>query len=141
MDNHDRPAEEAFPEFPDCFVCGRGNPFGLQTRFRRDGRGTRASFTAEARHAGYERIVHGGIISSLLDEALVWASFAYTGRFGVTAEITVRFLESMLIGKTYTVTGAVTRQKGRLTLAEAAVTDETGVTVAEAQGKVVSEKE
>lgn len=138
MDNNKPTGEGDFPEFPACFVCGSNNPFGLQTRFLRDGRGTRASFTAEVRHAGYEDIVHGGIVSSLLDEALVWASFAYTGKFGVTAEITVRFLTSMVVGKTYAVTGSVAKQKGRLTLAEAAILDEKGTAVATASGKVVS---
>ena len=84
------------PGFPHCFVCGAENPRGLRIPFAAKGDGVEAEYTAESEHVGYEDVVHGGIISALLDEAIIWAVYVSTGRFGVTAELCIRFLNRKL---------------------------------------------
>jgi len=62
----------ALPYTRDCFVCGAHNPHGLRLRFRREGDEVRADFTPQTQHAGFRGIVHGGILSTVLDEAMFW---------------------------------------------------------------------
>ena len=61
-----------------CFGCGDNNPIGLRLRFAYAGNGVEASFTPSAEHQGFHDVVHGGIISTVLDEAMAWAT-AYAG--------------------------------------------------------------
>lgn len=73
-----------------CFVCGQDNPIGLRLVFERVGEGVRAEFVPSDLHVGYDGLVHGGIISALVDDALanVWAT---RRREAITAKIEVRF--------------------------------------------------
>ena len=95
-----------------CFVCGENNPHGLNLRFHSlDGR-VSARFKVEKRHQGYMDILHGGIISSILDEASVKA-VAATGHTAITAEITVRFKNHLRVGQESVVEASVTKYKGK----------------------------
>ena len=75
-----------------CFVCGRNNPVGLSVAFEINtaARSISAVFIPSDRHQGYEGIVHGGILSSLLDEAMAKLTFSL-GIPALTAEMTVKF--------------------------------------------------
>ena len=53
-----------------CFVCGPANPIGLAVTFRLDGDVCRAEFTPQPQHSGYDRVTHGGIVFSLLDDVM-----------------------------------------------------------------------
>ena len=58
-----------------CFACGPNNPIGLKLDFQFSGDSYVAKFTPSAQYQGYDGITHGGIVSTLLDEAmakLVW---------------------------------------------------------------------
>jgi len=79
-------------EHPGCVMCSAANPFGLKLKFRvqNDGSVT-AMFWCREVLQGYPKMLHGGIISALLDAAMTHALLA-TGVVAVTAELTVRFL-------------------------------------------------
>jgi acyl-coenzyme A thioesterase PaaI-like protein len=52
-----------------CFVCGIENPIGLKLKFYTDDeKRCIARFRAKPEHQGYPGQLHGGLISSLLDE-------------------------------------------------------------------------
>lgn len=96
-----------------------------------------ASFVPDETLAGYEEAVHGGIISALLDEALVWASYVATGRFGVTAELNVRFRRPLGVQQRCTVEAKLLENRGKLWVVEGRMVDDGGNVIAEAVGKVV----
>lgn len=74
-----------------CFLCGKDNPYGLRLDFHlRDDGAVEAKFSGAGKLQGYEGILHGGIISSLLDSAMANCLFAH-GIVALTAEIRVRF--------------------------------------------------
>ncbi|MCD6117712.1 PaaI family thioesterase [bacterium] len=129
------------PEFPGCFVCGRDNPGGLKLRFYSDGSTVRAEFIPSAVFSGYGNIVHGGIVSAVLDEAIVWAAYVSGKRFGVTAEINVRFLKPVTIEKMCIVSGRVTESKKRICICEASLTDKDGTVFAKASGRILLMKQ
>lgn len=61
------------PSSRTCFVCGRENPLGLKVRWGNDAAAgeVTARVTIPEHFNGYPGIVHGGILSALLDEAAV----------------------------------------------------------------------
>jgi acyl-coenzyme A thioesterase PaaI-like protein len=60
---------EKQPNSRMCFVCGIENPIGLHLAFYTDDeRRCIAHFWPRAEHQGYPGHLHGGIISTLLDE-------------------------------------------------------------------------
>ena len=73
-----------------CFGCGAANPQGLHLTFTVTDNGVISTFTPLDVHQGYEHVVHGGIISTLLDEVMAWA-VAAAGIWAVTGEMQVRF--------------------------------------------------
>jgi uncharacterized protein (TIGR00369 family) len=120
-----------------CFVCGRENPIGLAVEFQinAETRSIRATFIPKEAHQGYEGIVHGGILSALLDEAM--AKMAYSlGIPAVTAEITVRFKSPASPGEELNVSGRLMRETHGLIQAEAKI-ERGPVLVAEAAGKLL----
>jgi len=135
--HHKKNVTSTLPEFPNCFVCGQKNPRGLKVQFNLEGKEARACFVPDETLAGYKNRVHGGIISALLDEALIWASFASTRQFGMTAELTVRFKKPLLSGTSCKITGYLTDHTKRVWSAEAKIEDQNGNMLAKAQGKII----
>jgi uncharacterized protein (TIGR00369 family) len=120
-----------------CYVCGKKNPHGLAVEFEisRETRSIRAPFTPSDFHQGYEGIVHGGILSSLLDEAMAKLAFSL-GIPAVTAEIEVKFKAPASPGDTLVVTGSLINETRRLIRAEAKI-ERGPVVIAEAKGKLL----
>jgi uncharacterized protein (TIGR00369 family) len=75
-----------------CVVCGDRNPWSLGLRFEPDGdAGVRARVRADAAMQGYDGVLHGGIICTLLDAAMTHCMLD-RGIPAVTGELRVRFL-------------------------------------------------
>lgn len=120
-----------------CFVCGKKNPAGLAADFDIDTekRSISARFTPSDTHQGFEGIVHGGILSALLDEAMAKLAFSL-GIQAVTAEMTIKFKTPASPGEELRVSGRITSENRKLIQAEAKI--ERGlVVVAEATGKLL----
>jgi acyl-coenzyme A thioesterase PaaI-like protein len=57
-----------------CFACGLENEFGLKLTFYADGEGgATGEYIIPKRFEGYPGVAHGGIVSTMMDEALVRA--------------------------------------------------------------------
>jgi uncharacterized protein (TIGR00369 family) len=116
-----------------CFVCGPGHPTGLRVRFRREADGSAcAAWAPQPAWEGFRGIVHGGIVSTLLDEAMSKA-VSGMGREALTAELTVRFHLAARTGQTLEIRGWVVESRKRLIRAEGSITAE-GVELAHAHG-------
>jgi len=120
-----------------CFVCGDKNPIGLRLEFSPCTKGICARYTPIKEHQGWQDLVHGGIISTLLDEAMVKASIE-AGFASVTAEITIRFKEPLSIGEETLIEAGIKEPSGRLIEAEAVMKRlRDGRTIATARGKLI----
>jgi acyl-coenzyme A thioesterase PaaI-like protein len=84
---------KTLPHTYSCFVCGEANPIGFRLRFETDGRVVQSRFVLRPEHVGFRQTIHGGIIATLLDEAMVWACAVQTRRFAFCAELNVRFVK------------------------------------------------
>lgn len=119
-----------------CFGCGSANPQGLYLEFRAlpDG-GVWSAFVPQIVHEGYAGMVHGGITSTLLDEAMSWA-VTQQGDLGVTTRLNVTFRAPLRAGHTVLLHGHVSNATRRTITTSAEVRDEaTGKLLASATGE------
>ncbi len=80
-------------EHRHCLLCGDLNPQGLGLRFEPDGTGgVTAVFTGKPHLQGYDGILHGGVIASLLDAAMTHCLFD-KGLRPMTGDLRVRFIK------------------------------------------------
>ena len=121
-----------------CFVCGQGNPHGLQVRFQRKERGEiTATWSPGSALEGFRGIVHGGVVSTVLDEAMSKAVSA-TGSEALTAELRVRFRRQVTSGGTFLIRGWIVKHHKRLIETEAALTALDGTEHAHAWARFLS---
>ena len=119
-----------------CFVCGPANPVGLKLEFAEEGGEYVTYFTPEKQHQGYMGIVHGGIVSTVLDE--VMARLVHVrGLNAVTAELTVRLKRPAPLGKRLRFAGRIDSEEGRIIRCSAKATDEQGRLLAEATARML----
>ena len=74
-----------------CFACGTQTPRGMHLRFRQDGNGVLAETRTDETWVGWQGLVHGGLLATLMDEAVGYA-VAAIGRTGLTARLSVRYI-------------------------------------------------
>jgi acyl-coenzyme A thioesterase PaaI-like protein len=125
------------PYTRDCFVCGAHNSHGLHLRFHREDNEVQADFTPQPHHAGFRGIVHGGILATVLDEAMFWAAASTTKRFCLAAELNVRFVNKVVVGQKLTVVARLRADRGRLWESSAELRDEAGIVRARATCKQI----
>jgi uncharacterized protein (TIGR00369 family) len=119
-----------------CFICGENNPSGLQLKFSLLNGKVQTEFLSQKNHQGYKNIVHGGIISALLDETMVKASLL-RGMPAVTAEITVRFKNPLMTGERSVVEAEITSTRKRIIETSAVMRKSDGTLIAEAHAKLL----
>lgn len=114
-----------------CFGCGPGNPIGLHLQFEahQDG-GVQAHFAPGEAHQGWDGVMHGGLVTVLLDEAMAWAASATTTMY-YTARLEVRYRKPVHTGSALLVRGWITRNRGRTLETRAEVQSEDGSVLAE----------
>ena len=130
---------DVMPEYKgtdsNCFACGIRNENGLKLKFGIIDGHVEAFFETNKRFEGWDNIIHGGIISTLLDEAMSHAVFRLSGDSVVTAEMNVRFIKPVLTCKRIKVLGFLDCCKGRIIETSAEIQDENGATLAKAKGR------
>jgi|GEM_PF-1541384 len=130
------PISTPYP-YRDSFGSGTGNQIGLGLSFLHDKQNQRVVCEArpEKRFAAYKRLLHGGIVVTMLDEAMGWSVYAAKGILGVTTEISTTFHRPLFVDKTYHVVGWISLHRETYAVTRAAVYTEHGRRVAEASGK------
>ena len=119
-----------------CFACGKDNPIGLKLKFKPIPNGVRADFIPTKEFEGFQDIIHGGIVATLLDEALAWACRS-CGVDALTGEITVRYKKPLITNKPVIVYGIVEKNRGKLFLGSAYIQDKDGTVIATATAKMI----
>ncbi len=96
-----------------CFVCGMENSDGLRIHWTVEGLTTSAEFTPDSKYQGWKGVLHGGIIATLLDEAMTRLVCIVYGN-AVTAEMTVRYVAPAPINQLLTIRGEIIGEKGKI---------------------------
>ena len=126
--------------YSGCFVCGEDNDIGLKAKFYfKDGKAI-TEYITRRKFEGYQNVLHGGIISTLLDEVMIKALLAQD-IFTMTVEITVKFRKIVSIGEKLFFEGELDKQKGKLIFTKGLVKTKNGDIVASATGKYLKVNE
>jgi acyl-coenzyme A thioesterase PaaI-like protein len=116
-----------------CFGCGDLNPAGLKLEFRFEGNKAVADFLPQKQHQGYPGLMHGGVTSAALDEAMGWAMYGL-GVWAVTGKMEVKFRQPLALRQKATVSGEVMRNRGRWLEVRGEIRNEEGKLMAESYG-------
>jgi uncharacterized protein (TIGR00369 family) len=117
-----------------CFGCSPHNPIGLKLKPQVETEKCIAVFTPQPEHQGWSGYMHGGLISTVLDEVMgqwLWQN----GKPSVTAEMNIRFVKPVPIGKELTAIARVKNERSRVVEMEAEILLNDGQTAAKATAK------
>lgn len=81
-----------------CFGCSQTNPKGLHLEVHPEGDQMVAFFTPTIEHSGWQNIVHGGLICTVMDELTGWVTHAL-GQPCVTAKLETHFDAPVHVGE------------------------------------------
>jgi|SRR6056297_2057963 len=124
-----------------CFACGQENPISLGLKFEKiDVNKVKGEFVPGENHQGYDGIMHGGLIATLLDEAMAYV-MGFKDVQAFTAELNIRFRTAVEIGKKLKIIGEFKKSKkssiANVYYTEAKIFDEEGNLKAKANAKFI----
>ncbi len=91
----------------DCFGCGSDNAHGLKMKFESNGEQLRSRLIMNERFRGWSNLIHGGVLSTILDETMGWTVLCLTKKFMLTKGMYVGFRKPVRIGMKITSTGYI----------------------------------
>jgi uncharacterized protein (TIGR00369 family) len=122
-----------------CFGCGPDNPDGMRLKFALDEQ--RKSFVCHfrlsGRYVGPPGHAHGGVIATILDEAMGKAN-KLKHVIALTREMMVEYLRPVPLGKRLVVEGRNRTVRGRTYTNVAEIKTEEGEVLARSRGKFVA---
>ncbi len=92
------------PSYEKCFFCGRDSK-GLKLRIEYAEGVCSCDFVVDEAFQGFHGVLHGGIVSGILDEIMWWTVFIETGAICVTWKMDVEFRKTISCGKAYRAIG------------------------------------
>jgi uncharacterized protein (TIGR00369 family) len=118
-----------------CFGCGPANPGGLQLKFvlSPGGRSYRCEFELGAQFCGPPGHAHGGIIATVLDEAMGKAN-KLKGKVALTRRMEVDYLRPVPLDQPLVAEGRISRMRGRALYNRAELRSAGGVVLARSRG-------
>jgi uncharacterized protein (TIGR00369 family) len=121
--------------FDGCFGCSSSNPVGLKLEFERVGDNVLSRATVSREYAGYRAFAHGGVVATMLDEAMGWAMLHIAGYYGVTKSLNVTYRRPVPVERPIALSARVTGQCDSRVFLEARIEDERGRLLAGAAGE------
>ena len=122
-----------------CFACGRDNPEGMRLRFAYDQKRARfvCRFRLGRRYTGPPGHAHGGIIATVLDEAMGKVN-KLRQVIALTSTITVEYLKPVPLNQPLRVESRELQVRGRYHTNAAEILDAKGQILAHGQGVFVA---
>ena len=126
------------PNSKMCLVCGLKNPFGLHASFfELDNNELLAVFKPKDEHQSYPGRLHGGIISTILDEAIGRAIMIHSEGdiWGVTVDLQIRFKKPVPLDEELRILGRITKDSSRFFEGTGELLLQEGTVAAKGHGK------
>jgi uncharacterized protein (TIGR00369 family) len=122
-----------------CFACGPDNPEGMRMKFKFDARGGRAwcQFRLPLRFQGPPGHAHGGIIATILDEAMGKVN-KLRSVIAVTKTMEVEYLKLVPLRKSLIAEGRERSVRGRKHVNVARILNEKGEVLAQSRGLFIA---
>jgi uncharacterized protein (TIGR00369 family) len=119
-----------------CFGCSPLNPHGLQMKFYTNETAVYSKVEVPEHLCGWNALVHGGVLSTILDEIMSWAALYLLKRVPMTKSMTIDFIKPVYIASALNVQGTVANKISRHeVLMEGRIFNEADVCCAKATGK------
>ncbi len=120
-----------------CFACGLENPHGLQLTFHYSADGSKAEtrFTPESKYQGWENVVHGGILMTVMDETMAKVA-VHSGHRVLTGEISAKFKKPADVQEQLTCIAEIEEIKKKIIYTRASIFKQDGTLVSEAHSKM-----
>lgn len=111
----------------NCFACAPNNPIGLHLEFWEDGDDIVTFWKPEPQFQGWIDTLHGGIMSTLIDETCGWVVTTKMHTNGFTTQLNIRFKKAVSTTDTeLTVRAHITEQRRNLLFMHATITNSNG---------------
>ncbi|MGD9102910.1 MAG: PaaI family thioesterase [Desulfobacterales bacterium] len=91
----------------NCFGCSPTNPSGLQMTFWADETSVTSTVTVPQHLCGWNNLVHGGVLSTILDEIMSWATIHLLKQVPMTKSISIDFIKPVYVANPLKVQGRV----------------------------------
>ena len=122
-------------ETHNCFGCSPINASGLQMKFYTRDSAVISRLTVPAHLCGWDRLVHGGVISTILDEIMSWTGIYMLKQITMTKSMTVDFIKPVYINSELKIEGNVLEKTGKHeALLEGRMYNEKGTLCAKSRG-------
>ncbi len=118
----------------NCFGCGNRNPHGLKLHFTKKNNMISGKFNSSKLFEGFPNILHGGIQSTILDEAMNWLFFI-EGIFVVTTKIELKFRLPIPINESIIITAEEIEQNKKFYRAKGKIMLQSGDIATESYGE------
>lgn len=132
------------PGSPGCVICDNNgsNPrsLGLRILWDEHDKTILIPCAPDETWCGYSSIVHGGIIASVLDEAMAWAVKQVSGDWAFTADCSLRFKKAVQPGREYLAVASVENVAARKITAGARFLDADGSVAVQASAVFLPSK-
>ena len=121
-----------------CFGCGKDNATGMRLKFILDESGKQfiCRFRLSKRYTGPPGYCHGGIIATILDEAMSKLNRLFDAP-APTSRMTVEYLRPVPLNRLLEVRSQNVSKRGRRLSHAAEIRDETGTVLARSRGVFV----
>jgi uncharacterized protein (TIGR00369 family) len=122
----------------NCFACGELNETGLHLKLQLAAGRCKVELTLPHQFEGWEGLIHGGIVCTILDEVMAWA-LVERDAWGVTARMSVNFRRPILVGQAIRAEGWIVESKRRIQRTAGRIVDmESGLELAAAEATYVA---
>ena len=127
------------PRKNHCFGCGHDNPQGMRLKFSLDDAARKAicHFKLSRRYTGPPGHAHGGIIATILDEAMGKVN-KFRNVLALTSSMEIKYLRPVPLGQTLTVTACEQKVEGRRHINLAEISNEKGEVLARSTGTFIA---
>ncbi len=127
------------PRKNHCFGCGHDNPQGMRLKFSLDEASRQAicHFKLSRKYTGPPGHAHGGIIATILDEAMGKVN-KFRNVLALTSAMEVRYLRPVPLGKALTVVGQEQGVEGRKHINVAEIRNDQGEVLARSTGTFIA---
>ncbi|MFX0023841.1 MAG: PaaI family thioesterase [Candidatus Hermodarchaeota archaeon] len=104
--------EENLVELPNnwpgkCFGCSTKNEYGLHLKVLMSENGCISYTRVPEKFCGFDGIVHGGIIATLLDEISAWTLIVHMKKLCITQEAKIKYYRPVLVNSAISVEGKI----------------------------------
>ncbi|MEE8553375.1 MAG: PaaI family thioesterase [Desulfobacterales bacterium] len=122
----------------NCFACGSINSCGLQMKFYSDDQSVKSWIKVPNHLCGWDNLIHGGVISTILDETMSWSAIYLLKKIILTKSMTVDFTKPIYVGTELKVEGRVSKRiSEREALMEGFIYNDAGMLCAKSRGTYV----